>query len=388
MLPVALLDPKPGEAILDLCAAPGSKTTQIAARTEGRGVCVANDMQEKRLRILNDAVQRTGASSVVVTRKIGQWFARHLTERFDRVVCDAPCTAQGTARKDPTALQYSSQESIDKASRLQFQLLEAAIHAAKTGGRIVYSTCTLTPEENEAVVLALLNKFSDQLEVVHPKEALPTGLNWDMNQAISDSETVQKTLRPAPYAPHPFLRLWPQTYDTEGFFCAVLKKTKPTRAVERVEMVARSADPLSRRKTETVAHLFEEQFGTDFRRTGEMLIEKGNFLLLVTEEAYGFPLPMMEYACGIPYAKVLPDGRFRITNEMASLRGYAAQTNVLELTETDLLTLLAGKDSTCDPALKGDVILRHRGISIGLGLAKEGILLNRLPRWVVKLGST
>ena len=165
MLPVALLMTPPGEAIL-ICVprreqdgadrgAFSPPPDPGGGGEDARGVVVANDMQEKRLRILNDAVQRTGASSVVVTRKIGQWFARHLTERFDRVVCDAPCTAQGTARKDPTALQYSSQESIDKASRLQFQLLEAAIHAAKTGGRIVYSTCTLTPEENEAVVLAI-----------------------------------------------------------------------------------------------------------------------------------------------------------------------------------------------------------------------------------------
>lgn len=397
MLPVALLDPQPGEAVLDLCAAPGSKTTQIAARTEGKGVCVANDMQEKRLRILNDAVQRTGAASVVVTRKVGQWFARHCTERFDRVVCDAPCTAQGTARKDPTALQYSSQEAVDKATRLQYQLLEAAVHATKTGGRIVYSTCTLTPEENEQVVRDILNKFSDQLEVMHPKEALPSGLNWDMHAAISDSQTVQKSLspssfslRPSPFSlrPLPFLRLWPQTYDTEGFFCAVLRKTKPTRAVERVEMIARSADPLGRRKTETVTQLFQEQFGADFLLPGERVIEKGNFLLLMSEEAYAFPLPMMEYACGIPYAKVLPDGRFRITNEAASLRGRMATKNVLELTDDMLRQLLDGRDISCASSLKGDVILRYRSIELGLGLAKEGILLNRLPRWVVKLGST
>ncbi|MDD5041807.1 MAG: NOL1/NOP2/sun family putative RNA methylase [Candidatus Peribacteraceae bacterium] len=400
MLPVALLDPQPGEAVLDLCAAPGSKTTQIAARFSptpdpspggggefARGVVVANDMQEKRLRILNDALQRTGATSVVITRKVGQWFSKHLTERFDRVVCDAPCTAQGTARKDPAALQYCSTDSIAKAARLQYQLLEAAVHAAKVGGRIVYSTCTLTPEENEGVVLEILNKFSDQLEVVHPKEALPSGLKWDMSAAISDSETVQKTLRPTPNALYPFLRLWPQTYDTEGFFCAVLKKVQSTRAVEPLEMYERVALPFGRKKTEAVSKLFMEQFGADFRLPGECLVEKGNFLLLVSQEAHGFPLPATEYAMGIPYAKILPDGRFRVTNEMASLRGHLAQSQILELSEEQLGSLLAGKDLPCDPKLRGDTILRFRGISLGLGLAKEGVLLNRLPRWVVKNAS-
>jgi len=387
MLPVALLDPKPGEAVLDLCAAPGSKTTQIAARLQGRGVCIANDMQEKRLRILNDALQRTGAASVVITRKVGQWCAKHLTERFDRVVCDAPCTAQGTARKDPAALQYCSADSIEKAARLQYQLLEAAIHAAKVGGRIVYSTCTLTPEENERVVVEILNKFGDQLEVIHPKEALPSGLNWDMTAAISDSETVQKSLRPAPYALHPFLRLWPHTYDTEGFFCAVLKKVKRTREVEPLEMFERTALPFGRKKTEAVSRLFSEQFGTDFLLSGECLIEKGQQLLLAGEDAYGFPLPVTEYAMGIPFAKILPDGRFRITNELASLRGHLAQSQVLELSQDQLESLLSGKDIPVDASLRGDTILRFGGISIGLGLAKEGTLMNRLPRWVVKLGS-
>jgi len=452
MLPVALLDPKPGEAVLDMCAAPGSKTTQIAARiaaaasppsllshsfiqtsiptsplplveeggvafsvseqqqtqtfplssgegVRGRGweqkkgggearggVVIANDMQEKRLRILNDALQRTGATSVVITRKVGQWFSKHLTERFDRVVCDAPCTAQGTARKDPTALQYCSTDSIEKVARLQYQLLEAAIHAAKVGGRIVYSTCTLTPEENEGVVLEILNKFSDQLEVVHPKEALGSGLNWDMSAAISDSETVQKSLNPNPN-PHPFLRLWPQTYDTEGFFCAVLKKVKRTREVEPLEMYQRTALPFGRKKTEAVSHLFTEQFGADFRLSGECLVEKGNFILLATEEAQGFPLPVTEYAMGVPYAKILPDGRYRITNELASLRGNMASSHVLELTDEQLQSLLSGKDIPVDASLYGDTILRYRGISLGLGLAKEGTLLNRLPRWVVKNAS-
>ncbi|HBH20290.1 MAG TPA: hypothetical protein DDX11_04955 [Candidatus Peribacter riflensis] len=409
MLPVALLDPAPGEAILDLCAAPGSKTTQIAARIGLRtkdlglkdlkhaplasddaclGVVIANDMQEKRLRVLNDALQRTGATSVVITRKVGQWFSKHLTERFDRVVCDAPCTAQGTARKDPTALQYSSQDSIEKAARLQYQLLEAAIHAAKVGGRIVYSTCTLTPEENEGVVLQILNKFSDQLEVIHPKEALPSGLNWDTSAAISDSEIVQKSLNPNPNPNlHPFLRLWPQTYDTEGFFCAVLKKTKPTRAVEPLEMFPRAARLLSRKNAEAVSRLFTEQFGTDFLQDDECLVEKGNFILLAGEKAHAFPLPVTEYAMGIPFAKILPDGRYRITNELASLRGHLASSHVLELMEEQLHGLLAGKDIPVDSALRGDTILRHRGISLGVGLSKEGTLLNRLPRWVVKLGS-
>ena len=95
-------------------------------------------------------------------------------------------------------------------------------------------------------------------------------------------------------------------------------------------------------------------------------------------------LPLTEYALGIPFAKILNDGRFRVTNELVSLRGNRAKEQVMELKETELSALLGGKDIPCAPVLRGDTILRFRGIAIGLGLAKELVLLNRLPRWVVK----
>jgi 16S rRNA (cytosine1407-C5)-methyltransferase len=404
MLPVSLLDPLPGESVLDLCAAPGSKTTQMAARTSGfgirtsgdrsAGVIVANDMQEKRLRILNDAVQRMGAMNVIVTRKVGQWFGNHLTERFDRVLCDAPCTAQGTARKDPTALNYSSPASIASAARLQRELLEASVHAAKVGGRIVYSTCTLTPEENEAVVLAILQQFGGCLEVVDPRgdDGMENG-KWKMENAIEDSMRVQNYLQKANNSQlfiihYPFLRLWPQTYNTEGFFCAVLKKVKRTKEPQHMDLVKRAAAPLLKTKRESLGRAMRDQFGIDFLIEGDALIERGQQVLLTTDEAVEFPLPVADYACGIPFAKMLPDGRFRVTNELVSLRGAMARRQTLDLSNDQLLLLLSGRDLTCSDSLKGDTILTFRGISLGLGLAKEGVLLNRLPRWVVKLGGS
>jgi len=406
MLPVSLLDPQPGEAVLDLCAAPGSKTTQMAAALSpypspdsgegGRGggslagMIIANDMQEKRLRILCDALQRMGAAGVIVTRKVGQWFGNHMTERFDRVLCDAPCTAQGTSRKDPTALTYCSTASIISAARLQHELLEAAVHAAKVGGRIVYSTCTLTPEENEAVVLSTLQKFGDCLEVVDPRGGNEVeSTKW--KAAIDDSVRVQQSLASAFKLTTyhlPLLRLWPQTYNTEGFFCAVFRKVKRTKEPQHTDPAKRTSAPLPKAKRATLQKSMKEQFGTDFLQEGDALVERMQQVLLTTETADGFALPVTDYACGIPFAKMLPDGRFRVTNELVSLRGAMAVTSVLELSAEQLELLLSGRDIPCDTSLHGDTVLRYRGISIGLGLAKDGLLLNRLPRWVVKLGGT
>ncbi|MBI2523955.1 hypothetical protein HYW11_01935 [Candidatus Peregrinibacteria bacterium] len=114
-----------------------------------------------------------------------------MTERFDRVLCDAPCTAQGTVRKDSDALSYCGKENVEKMARLQAQLLEAAIHAAKVGGRIVYSTCTLTPEENEGVVFSVREKYHDQLKIMDPCSLPVTGYSL-FDRTVNDSVKVQE----------------------------------------------------------------------------------------------------------------------------------------------------------------------------------------------------
>src|SRR3989344_5146158 len=192
MLPVELLQPEPGETILDMAAAPGSKTSQIAAAMQGRGVIIPNDIQDASIQTLKSALQRSGVMNVILTKRMGQWFARYMTGRFDRVLIDAPCTAQGTCRKDLSALKYCSELGIRKAAKLQRELLESAVHAAAIGGRIVYSTCTLTPEENEEVVLSILNKFSDQLRVVDPFGKDFGHRTLDLGKAVQDSIMVQE----------------------------------------------------------------------------------------------------------------------------------------------------------------------------------------------------
>lgn len=384
MLPAALLDAQPGEVILDMAAAPGSKTTQIAAAMQSRGVIVANDVQEKRLWTLKSSLYRLGVTNAIVTKKVGQWFSRQMTERFDRVLCDAPCTAQGTVRKDTDALKYSSLDNIRKMASLQRELLESAVHATKVGGRIVYSTCTLTPEENEELVQSILNKFSTQLEVIDPRSE-DVGLgDWDLGKAIADSERVQDALCPSPKVQSPFLRLWPQTYDTEGFFCAVLRKTAQTRDRLAMPRVHFQEEPLPRARQEEVGRIFKNRFGSSFLCEGDQLFQREDQILLATDGVANFSLPVEDYSLGLPYAVRLEGNRARIHHETATLRGGMATKNVLEITEGQLNELLDGKDFPIDSALTGDVILLCKKRPIGAGLAKQGILKNRLPRWIVR----
>lgn len=384
MLPVILLDPKPGESVLDMSSAPGSKTTQIAARMQNQGVLVANDVQEKRLWALVSNLQRSGVINVLVTKKVGQWFARNMTERFDRVLCDAPCTAQGTARKDSDALVYCSDDNIGKMSRLQLELLEAAIDATKVGGRIVYSTCTLTPEENEAVLGSILNKFSDQIELVDP--TLELGI--DLGKAREESAKVQQWIK----TPNPFpaFRLWPQTYDTEGFFCAVLHKRAPTRHPERREMVRMPYEilPKARRK-EWISGL-EEWYGALFVEENEDFYLAKDTLQILTADALAFRMPTAPYMSGLPFGKPTEHGLVRLSHEMATLRGNRAKSHVRILENTQVLEAISGKDLHIPDSDHGDLLLSlvhpsGHPIVLGRGMLKSGRVLNRLPREIVRM---
>ncbi len=400
MLPVALLDPQPGETILDMAAAPGSKTTQIAARMQNTGVVLANDMQEKRLGTLKEALHRAGVVNTVVMKKAGQWYGQHMVERFDRVLCDAPCTAQGTVRKDVDALKYSSEQSIRAMAKLQYSLLESAVHAAKVGGRIVYSTCTLTPEENEMVVGRILNKYCEQLTVVDVTEGSEVrdrrseirGQKLALHQAVKDSMVVQEELKKTENWPltsdlRPFLRLWPQTYDTEGFFCAVLEKTATTKHPEFAKAAFFQERPLRKHERLHIGARLEEIYGTSFMDDSCRLLELNGQLLLSTAAVEHAQLPSRNYALGLPYAKLLRDKTCRLTHDLVIARGTMASSNVMEVTDGQLQELLNGKDIACPKDLHGDVILLRRGVALGIGLAQEGAMKNRISRWLVQLTS-
>ena len=389
MLPVALLDPEPGETILDMSAAPGSKTTQIAGRTQGRGVIIGNDIEAKRIKTLKEAVYRSGVNNVVFTKKVGQWFSKHMTERFDRVLCDAPCTAQGTARKDPDALNFCSAHSIAKNAALQKQLLEAAIHATKVGGRIVYSTCTLTPEENEEVILSVLQKFEGAVEIENGKLKMEND-SWNLDIARDDSQKIvdrSDDNYPLSIINSQF-RLWPQTYDTEGFFCAVLRKTERTKEpTPDLETKRFREEPLSKGKRKEIAKFLASRYGTDFIHEDERLLRLGDEVYICNDDAFSFQSTVTPYAIGMPLGRVLRDSPLYVDHEIAVLRGSEATENVWDLQEGQLQELLSGKNIVCDASIEGHILLRHEGMCIGRGRARKGIVKNHLPRWMIRVST-
>ncbi|MBU2612473.1 MAG: RsmB/NOP family class I SAM-dependent RNA methyltransferase [Nanoarchaeota archaeon] len=216
MLPIMALNPKENEIFLDLCASPGSKTTQAGNVMKNTGTIIANEVSLGRMRILASNLERCGITNTIITRKDGRSFCRKIKEQkiyFDKILVDAPCSGEGTLRSSPKTFLMWNPKTIKALSRLQKELLKSAFMTLKIGGEIVYSTCTHAPEENEGVINFILNEFKDKIEILDfelPLKTRPGLTQWEGKEYDS---RVKKTKR-----------VYPQDNNTEGFFLAKFRR--------------------------------------------------------------------------------------------------------------------------------------------------------------------
>ncbi|WP_334076759.1 RsmB/NOP family class I SAM-dependent RNA methyltransferase [Paenibacillus sanfengchensis] len=159
MSAVELLDPQPGETVLDLAAAPGGKTTQIAAKMRGEGLLISNEIHPQRARILAENVERMGVRNAIVTQAAPPELSARFPLAFDRIMLDAPCSGEGMFRKDPDAIREWSPEAVELCAARQWDILQDAVAMLKPGGSLAYSTCTFNRRENEETIARLLASF-------------------------------------------------------------------------------------------------------------------------------------------------------------------------------------------------------------------------------------
>lgn len=217
-----LLDPQPGERILDLCAAPGGKTTQIAGRMNQQGLLVSNEIHPARARILSQNVERMGIANCVVTNEDSRSLLSHFPEFFHKIVVDAPCSGEGMFRKDEQARQEWSPDNVKLCAARQMEILDNAAQMLKEGGRLVYSTCTFSPEENEGSIQAFLSRhpefFVETREVPEGFEHFGKGRpEWAEKQECGAERSPNQELS------HTF-RIWPHRTEGEGHYLACLRK--------------------------------------------------------------------------------------------------------------------------------------------------------------------
>ncbi|MCU6250528.1 16S rRNA (cytosine(1407)-C(5))-methyltransferase RsmF [Enterobacter cloacae] len=366
MLPVAALfaDGNTPERVMDVAAAPGSKTTQIAARMANRGAILANEFSASRVKVLHANISRCGIQNVALTHFDGRVFGAALPEAFDAILLDAPCSGEGVVRKDPDALKNWSVESNLDIAATQRELIDSAFHALRPGGTLVYSTCTLNRDENEDVCLWLKAQYPDAVEF------LP------LNDLFASAEDA--------ITPEGFLHIFPQIYDCEGFFVARLRKTAaiaplpaPTFKVGNFPFT-----PLKSREAEqvtTAARKAGLNWNDDlhlWQRDKEIWLFPANIEPLIGKVRFS--------RIGIRLAEVHNKG-YRWQHE--AVIALACTSNTFALTHQEAEEWYRGRDVYPETApSQDDVVVTYQGYPLGLAKKVGSRLKNSYPRELVRDG--
>ncbi|MFT4835164.1 MAG: 16S rRNA (cytosine1407-C5)-methyltransferase [Psychromonas sp.] len=372
MLPVAALfhffTPSTQSIVLDAAAAPGSKTTQIAAKMNNSGLIIGNEFSSSRIKMLHANIQRCGIKNVALTHFDARVFGKWLPDTFDAILLDAPCSGEGTIRKDKYAMSNWSQSSINGIASMQQELILSAFHALKEGGILIYSTCTLSHEENQNICFFLKNKFPEHIEFL------------DLKNLFTNAEKTRTA--------EGFLHIWPQVYDSEGFFVAAIKKTKASTVEPAVKRLGKF--PFirpSRQKEQALYDYFSSQFS--ITNIKGMLYQRDQEFWLFPDPIKPLIKELRFSRLGIKIAEEFGNGRksgFKSTHEFVTCFGDSTDAHKVELSAEQAQEFYQGRDIRDVDAkgLKGEVLLSYREQVIGLGKSLDNRIKNSLPRELIR----
>ena len=364
---VEYLEVKPGEQVLDLCAAPGGKTTQIAGFMDGEGLLVCNEIHPQRAKILSENIERMGVKNAVVTNETPQRLSAMFPGFFDKILVDAPCSGEGMFRKNEEALEEWSADNVQMCADRQDEILEEVAKMLRPGGRICYSTCTFAPAENEDCMARFITSHPEfHLVEVQKKGNMSSG---NPKFANAEVEGLEKTIR-----------LWPHKLDGEGHFIAVLEKDGE---------LDPSYKPMPQKGNEKPLKEKEYQEFLDFQKeTLGNALEKD--CILFGEQLYAVP----ENMPSLKGLKVLRPGlhlgtikkkRFEPSHALAlSLKKEEVLRSWnLESGSREVKQYLSGQTFNADGE-KGWYLILVDGYSIGWGKLAGGIMKNHYPKGLRK----
>lgn len=366
MLPARVLSARPGERVLDLCAAPGNKTAQLALAVGATGTVVANDPQHRRLAPLRNTVKRLGLCNVVATGCPGEDYPL-AAGGFDRVLVDAPCSGEGTWRRQAEPAPVADDARARLAAR-QYRLLERAIALCRPGATLVYSTCTLAPEENEEVIQRLLEAHGGRVELLPARVA---GFPSDPGLTHWAGRALDPSLANA-------MRVWPHRADTGGFFIARLRirgSAEPPAAAGRGCGVPEMGDEALAGRLCRCLELPAEALD------GLRLVEAGGrYAHLVGGGLGSASRPPAEFR-GLPALARQMHPEKPTTAAVLAL-GRASKGARVDLDWPDLERFRVRQDVRLapGPAGQGYVMVWHRGHPVGLGRLRGNVLESLYPR--------
>jgi NOL1/NOP2/sun family putative RNA methylase len=381
MLPVLVMNPQPGERILDLCAAPGNKTAQIALALHNRGTVVSNDRVVARQRATRMVLDRLGLVNVTLTFEDGVNYPRSAGV-FDAVLVDAPCTCEGMFRRNPQRCLVIDPPYPQKAAK-QKLLLRQAIRRCARGGRIVYSTCTYAPEENEAVVDAVMQEWPGAVRLLParvPQLHTTAGL------------THWKGITFHPDLAHS-MRVWPHHNDTGGFFVALMEKTAAdaphsARTPRADQDSGMSGDRHGRQIGSDAPILVEirRRFGISGDCFASLCVRFKNRREITAVTADHRPPAMVKPAMGMTFIRV--GNRYpKLTTAASMYLGPQASRNWIELASHQVSAYMARRDCAATPeqlacVSGGYVMVGYQGFTLGLAClhATTGNIESLYPR--------
>ena len=343
MIPAKVMDAHPGEKILDLCAAPGGKSTQLAADLRGEGLLVSNEPVPKRAQILSRNMERMGVINSLVISAYPDQIAEQWPEGFDGVQTDAPCSGEGMFRRHPETRAEWTPENARGCAERQMQILDAAAKLVRPGGRIVYSTCTMNPQENEELVERFLSR--------HP-----------------EFEPEAFTLDGGICAPQGAIMIWPHLYKGEGQFVAKLRKKGDGEAILPENKSLRNTDPS------------EIRLIKDFEPDAPQVTGKlGNTYFSLAECPETGRLKVMRAGLHLGEAR----GKIFVPDHAWAIADKAPNIASVELDRLAAVRWLNGE--TAEGENRGWVTVRYDGLPIGWGKGSDGIIKNHYPRGLRKV---
>lgn len=355
-----LLLPRPGETVLDLAAAPGGKTTHIAALMQGQGLLVSNEIHPERAKILAENVERLGIANALVTNAAPADLALRFPEAFDRIMLDAPCSGEGMFRKDAGAISEWSPEHVNRCAARQWDILHDAYTMLKPGGHLVYSTCTFNRKENEDTIERLLERYPD-LELISSR------------------------------------RLWPHLERGEGHFVALLSKQHTDDEMSSPEIQSKRnkrGGGKNKRQTDHSAPAREafRQFQNwadaelpELHMNGVPILF-GESLYLLPEAFAGVFHPELLNGLRIPRAGLhlahLKKNRIEPAHAlaMALKQGQSSRSYNLAADAPEIKAWLRGESLAVPGDLHGWTLVTVEDLPIGWGKASSGQLKNHLPK--------
>ena len=367
MTVVSLLGIEKGDRVADLCAAPGGKSTFLASSLQGEGVLLSNEIVQKRSRILLHNIERMGVKNALITNEDSFRLAEYFPEFFNKIVVDAPCSGEGMFRKDPACCEEWSPKSVQRCGERQEEILENAYKMLQKGGRIVYSTCTFSPEENEQVIDKFISNHPD-MKIVKPEfhEGFSHGRpEW----CESGREEIANTIR-----------LWPHKMNGEGHYIALLEKEGTARA----EVGAKGKSNLDKKQEAELKKFIEESLKISYSE----FLERGTFqifgesLYLVPEELAGYNLKGLKIVRNGLHFGEFKKNRFEPSHHLAlALKGEEVK-NLCELSidGQEITRYLSGESLNVDEKLEGWNLVSVDDYSLGWGKSKNGVLKNHYPK--------